>query len=146
MKKLIILLLFPLSLFSQKMGLITNNIYDVDVYVISTDSKLEAKLFINGILGNVSEDSDFDNKAMTFYDDGSQIVVWFPKLSKTFEDLSTINHEVSHVITAILERIGVPLSEDTSEVHAYMTGFYNKNFYKIVYGDNNKYKVLSTFE
>jgi len=146
MKKLIILLLFPLSLFSQKMGLITNNIYDVDVYVISTDSKLEAKLFVNGILGNVSEDSDFDNKAMTFYDDGSQIVVWFPKLSKTFEDLSTINHEVSHVITAILERIGAPLSEDTSEVHAYMTGFYNKNFYKIVYGDNNKYKVLSTFE
>lgn len=145
MKKLIILLLFPLSLFSQKMGLITNNIYDVDVYVISTDSKLEAKLFVNGILGNVAEDSDFDNKAMTFYDDGSQIVVWFPKLSKTFEDLSTINHEVSHVITAILERIGVPLSEDTSEVHAYMTGFYNKNFYKIVYGDN-KYNVLSTFE
>ena len=141
MKKLIILLLFPMSLFSQKMGLITNRMFNVDVYVISTESKLEAKLFINGILGNVSEDGDFDNRGMTFYNDGSQIVVWFPILSKSFDDLSTINHEASHVVTAILQRIGVPLSDDTSEVHASLTEYYNRNFYKIIYG-NNRYNVL----
>lgn len=66
-KLLLILLLLPISLFSQKAGLITNSVYNIDTYIIVTNDKLVAKLFVNGIIDNVADDKDFENEAMTFY-------------------------------------------------------------------------------
>ena len=143
MRLVLLLLLSPLISFSQRMGVIKCPLYDINTYVLITDNKKKAKVFVNHILGDVSEESDFDNLAMTFYDEGIGLVVWFPEMKLTFDNIGIINHEVSHIVLNVLGRIDTPLSEDTSEVYAYLTEFYNKNIYKIVYG-KQKYYILPT--
>ncbi len=140
-KLLLILLLLPISLFSQKAGLITNSVYNIDTYIIVTNDKLVAKLFVNGIIDNVADDKDFENEAMTFYQEGLPLVVWFKPLKLNSDDMATVTHEVSHVVTYMLGYVGIPLSDDTCEVYAYLTEYYSRNFYKIIYG-RNKYYVL----
>lgn len=48
-----------------------------------------------------------------------------------------VAHEMFHLVCALLNKHGVPFSEDTQETFAYMIGYYTKEFYKKV-GKNGR--------
>lgn len=45
------------------------------------------------------------------------------------EGHSAIPHEVFHVVASVLSSRGIPLTDETEEVYAYLTGFLNKQIY-----------------
>lgn len=50
-------------------------------------------------------------------------VVWLPSLPQSVEDMQFLSHEIFHAVCAIMIGIGVPLSDDSEEAYAYLTGY-----------------------
>lgn len=49
--------------------------------------------------------------------------VWLPELPKTAQEVGFLVHELFHVTYAVMENIGVSLSEDSEEAFAYTIGY-----------------------
>ncbi len=142
MRKYLIGLLLLVAVSTQaqiKVAKIPGTIFEVDVYVLVTKDLPKAHQFVQKIVDSAYELKDFDNNVgMTFSASGKPIVLWIPALPKTIEDFSVINHEVLHLIWAILSWVHIPLSDDTEEVYAYMTSYYTRIIYTILSTNEKK--------
>jgi hypothetical protein len=50
-------------------------------------------------------------------------VVWLPRVPKTPRDVSTLVHEMYHVISKLSIHIGLPMVQETEEAIAYALGY-----------------------
>lgn len=58
----------------------------------------------------------YDAKFNTFF-------IWMPEKPKTAQEAGTLAHEIFHATCAMLENIGMALSDDSEEAYAYTIGF-----------------------
>lgn len=52
------------------------------------------------------------------------------KSKDRYDEIDTITHEISHLVTDILYDSNVKVNRNNDESHAYLTGYLNKEFFK----------------
>lgn len=81
----------------------------------------------------IIETIDFDAHGFTLYDSVKGVfVVYMPKLPDDAASFGFLSHEIFHASTAIMDAVGVELSESSEEAYAYLVGYLTR-------------KVLSAF-
>lgn len=103
--------------------------FDVMVSLGETDKELKKSL-------NKYEDAEWDED-MICYGDGRAIItennhsiIRLKKYPVTNEDYSYLQHEIFHIVTFIMDRIGVKFKLLTSdETYAYLIQFLTKEIY-----------------
>ena len=98
--------------------------FPIEINVFVTEDTMLVKSFEPAM--------DFNSEACTVYGNEGQIVVWFPKIDGSFESRLTVIHEMQHVNSAILLRVGVKHSFYTDEVYSYELEYLVKEFYKTI--------------
>lgn len=53
---------------------------------------------------------------------GYPSLVWMPRRPRTAAELSTLSHEILHVVRRLFEWIEIPLNKDTDEAYCYALG------------------------
>jgi hypothetical protein len=53
---------------------------------------------------------------------GYPSVIWLPRRPRTPTEISTLSHEVLHVVRRLFEWVGIPLTRDTDEAYCYALG------------------------
>lgn len=107
--------------------------FDLDINVLITQDTTIAVNYAKSLFNNDSNinASDFLNRGITLSSgDYTTILLWLPKIPKSPEEISILNHEVFHVVRCIMLWSGTPLSEDTDEAWAYETGYISKQIYE----------------
>lgn len=75
-------------------------------------------------LEGVLEGFTFKEDGKTVYDAKfNTFFIWMPEKPKTAQEAGTLAHEVFHATCAMLENIGMSLSDDSEEAYAYTIGF-----------------------
>ena len=113
--------------------LITEEIYDCDMWVIITDDTLQAMLFVQEQMSDSSISlEDFDCRGITFIATDKPACMWIPHLPRDGEDLATVSHEIFHMAKDIMNHVNIPLDESSEEAWAYLIQDITKQFYKNV--------------
>ncbi len=108
--------------------------FDVMVSIGETDADLFKKLKRHGI-----EDTDFevaqytDDSCMGRYAlfPGNQTLIRIRKSPKTPEEYGTLQHEIFHAVSCILDRMGMELVIlKSDEAYGYLTGYLTEEIYK----------------
>lgn len=114
----------PVSNTSIEIGRTDGGTYDVDTYLIVTEDTCLARISIDSIIKDGDANYSLANvEAMTLSAPGFPVIVWIPHIPKTPYDYATLNHEIFHVTTAIMNYVQIPLSSDTEEAWAYEVGY-----------------------
>lgn len=50
-------------------------------------------------------------------------VIWLPRVPKKPNEIGVLAHEISHAVLRICEWAGIPITDDTSEIIAFMHGY-----------------------
>lgn len=129
MKKIFILFLFISLTAKSQILKIKGAVFDMDTYVLMTKDTSMALKFINNIYPDITY-KDLDCRGVTFYEYGKPIMMWIESTPITIEQFAVLNHEILHIVVSILKWAGVPLSDDTEEVYAYMMHYYTLIIYK----------------
>ena len=58
------------------------------------------------------------------------LVLWFPRFRRTTDCYARLVHEVSHLVDNIMEQLGIPPGKESTEVRAYLSDFYVREFLK----------------
>ena len=95
--------------------IINGGTYDIDIVVIVSNDLIYVKERCEK-LGITTDSSYFDTRAVTLYEYGYPIIVWFPKDCK---DRSIVNHEIFHVTNRVLEWAGVSIDSNSEEAYAF---------------------------
>jgi len=113
--------------------LITEEIYDCDMWVIVTDDTLQAMLFVQEQMDDTSISlEDFDCRGITFISPDKPACMWIPHVPRGGEDLATVSHEIFHMAKDIMKHVNIPLDESSEEAWAYLIQDITKQFYKNV--------------
>lgn len=81
-----------------------------------TQEQTEAIIELADIANNTMGKCVYDQQNNVF-------VVWLPSLPQSVADMQFLSHEIFHAVCAIMIGIGVPLSDDSEEAYAYLTGY-----------------------
>lgn len=81
-----------------------------------TQEQTEAIIALADITNNTMGKCVYDQQNNVF-------VVWLPSLPQSVADMQFLSHEIFHAVCAIMIGIGVPLSDDSEEAYAYLTGY-----------------------
>lgn len=68
----------------------------------------------------------FTLEALTI-SDGGDIIIWFPDYNR---GKNTVDHELFHATYAVMDWVGIPLTDDTEEAYAYLLDYLSKEFYE----------------
>lgn len=60
------------------------------------------------------------------------MIIWLPCIPKISAEYGTLSHEIFHAAVAIMQSIGVSLSEESEETYAYLIGFLSKKAFEII--------------
>ena len=124
---LLVLLSFSVTAKEQSFK-IDGGTFDIEVYVFITNDPSTVLDTISSLLSEEQEIGTFDARGITLYNYGYPIVVWLPENS----DQSIVNHELLHVVTAIMKWASVPFDDSTEEVYAYEIQYLSKQFNKFL--------------
>ena len=105
---------------------ITGGTYDIDIFVFVNDD-LNYVISKCKLIGIVVDSSYFEARAVTIYDYGYPIVIWFPEDCK---DRTIVNHELFHTTTRVLQWAGIPLNDSTEEAYAFEMQYLSKQLEK----------------
>ena len=115
--------------------LICADVFDTEAIFIINYSKKEAEKFLKKATGKNYKEFDW-GQAEGYYEEGGHCLgcmcrlkggfVVFVKAEKNRfrKFVSTLTHEVTHVVQYLLRDRRIPLIEDTEEVHSYLTEFF----------------------
>lgn len=106
-------------------------IYPASIDVIITVDKRDVYNYfaLNGIDSTLTEDYVNSCDGITS-SDGLNFTVWLESAKLNPENISTVQHELFHVLRVIMDEAGIPLNEYTNEAYAYELGYLTKEFYK----------------
>lgn len=76
----------------------------------------EVKGVLEGFTFKENGKTVYDAKFNTFF-------IWMPEKPKTAQEAGTLAHEIFHATCAMLENMGMALSDDSEEAYAYTIGF-----------------------
>ncbi len=111
--------------------LITEEIYDCDMWVIITDDTLQAMLFCQEQMEDTAITlEDFNCRGITFVAPDKPACMWIPYVPRNNEDLATVSHEIFHMAKDIMKHVNIPLDESSEEAWAYLIQDITKQFYK----------------
>lgn len=113
---------------------ISGTIFDLDVYTVIGVDTAKARTFVNYMFKDSTAciTENFENRGTTFYKPGYPIIMWLPTTIKNIEELSITNHEIFHVVSSLLNWVGIKLSNETEELYAYTYQYYSKIIYTII--------------
>ena len=60
---------------------------------------------------------------------GNRTVIRTAVVPKTPTDLATLQHEIFHAVTFIMDAVGMKLSDDSDEAYAYLIGYITEMVY-----------------
>lgn len=105
-------------------------IYDVDVVVLIASDRYEALKYARKYFEDTTlRISDFDAKAVTFFNGQDAPLMWLPKVPENPEEVGTLNHELFHATSMIMQHVGIPLTNSSNEAYAYVMGSLSKQFH-----------------
>lgn len=74
---------------------------------------------------------NFDADGFTLCNsDNGAYIVYMPKQPSTPSEIGTLIHELSHATNAIMEAIGITLTESSEEAYAYCLGFLTRKVFE----------------
>lgn len=115
---------------SYKQFEIYANPYGLKLNVVITEDTIKALKFLHNNTDSGFKISDFrGSAAITFFGKGTP-TIWFPHLSRSTEDIATVGHELFHATKAIMDRVRIPLSDDSEEAFAYEFDYLLIQIYK----------------
>lgn len=97
-------------------SVVSGGTFNQDVYVFITKD--------TAMVRGYSLNADFNSLGCTVDEDGV-IIVWFPE----YPTKGLLAHEMGHATYMILNRCGVPHTDDTDEVYAYQINYLIDEFY-----------------
>lgn len=100
---------------------IYSNCYDTILNYCTKDKLSEEDL-------NYISKKDYEGVHLPTMDRGYYLIV--KKNKDKYEEIDTITHEISHLVTDILYHSGVKFNRKNDEAYAYLTGYLNKEFFK----------------
>jgi hypothetical protein len=102
--------------------------FDVMVSVGESDSQLTDQLSKYGI--EWGDDFKCSGKGRSVIMENNQSLLRLHSYPETNEDMGVLQHEIFHVVTFIMDRIGMPLTICVSdEAYAYLIGYLTKEIY-----------------
>jgi len=101
--------------------------FDISIYVCVSNNIPKIINLIDSLGGMTVDSLYFDTRATTFYTYGNPIFVWFPDEQI---DLTVVNHELVHVVCAIMKWANIPLTNETEEIFAYEFQYLTKQIYR----------------
>ena len=111
--------------------IVKNEIYPFDVMFSFGESDINLKKRFKKF--GVSEGSLFEHSLKlgqcTQFKNG-QVLVRMPNIPKTPKDYNTLQHEIFHATTNIMNHIGSKLDEESEEPWAYFIGFLTQKVYE----------------
>lgn len=115
--------------------IITIEIYNRDVMVHFGSKKELRKELLNYHKPHVAEEIikeiNFDADGHTLYDsENGAFIVAMPSKPTTPKEIGTLIHELSHATNAIMEAIGVTLTESSEEAYTYCLGFLTRKVFE----------------
>lgn len=115
--------------------IISIDLYDRDVMVHFGSKKELRKVLRNyhkpNIVDEIIENINFDANGHTLYDSANgAFIVYMPKKPSTSAEIGTLVHELSHATNAIMEAIGVTLTESSEEAYTYCLGFLTRKVFE----------------
>jgi hypothetical protein len=100
---------------------IYSNSYDAIVEYAKTDKRTEEDI-------DYLKTNDYEGLHMPLSSGCYYLII--KKNKDKYEEIDTITHEVSHLVTDILHDSGVKVNRKNDEAYAYLTGYLNKEFFK----------------
>ena len=85
-----------------------------------TQSEIESK--------NFSFRADEDAKALIFR--CGQVLIRTQSIPKSIYEYGTLQHEIFHAVSFVMERIGVKFCNKSDEAYAYLIGYLTREIYK----------------
>lgn len=67
--------------------------------------------------------------AQTMHLENGDTVIWIYDMPQSLMDLSTLQHEIAHAVQFVLERTGIPICSQTTEVLAYGISYVTEEIY-----------------
>jgi hypothetical protein len=113
--------------FKFELGMIPSTIfvafgYD-SIYSILDERGISKKEFHSEYLHEEESDEILGLACTYFFSKSGNCCLFFKDFFNTIDDLCILNHEIVHVCQQIFKFYDIPLSDDTSEVMAYMSHF-----------------------
>jgi hypothetical protein len=108
----------------QKWFIIHLDIYNHDILVYFGSDHMH----LQGILKRYIKNDDvkvFDGEYLALcgmFKDG-QLCIHFKEIPKRASQFGRMAHEIHHAVTFLFKKLDTPLSDDTMEPYAYLTGF-----------------------
>lgn len=115
--------------------IISIELYNRDVMVHFGSRKELHKELLNyhkpDITKEIVNQINFESDGYTLYDsENGAFIVYMPKKPSTPKEIGTLVHELSHATNAIMEAIGVTLTESSEEAYTYCLGFITRKVFE----------------
>lgn len=115
--------------------IISIDLYNRDVMVHFGSRKELRKELMNyhkpNVAKEIAESINYDADGYTLYNsENGAFIVYMPKLPSTPKEMGTLIHELSHATNAIMEAIGVTLTESSEEAYTYCLGFLTRKVFE----------------
>jgi len=117
--------------------LLHNEVFDFDVVVSINDTDIKFYEFltkhglndIDSYIESIGNTEDIGR--VTYIESRACVILRVSRKPVKIEDYATLNHEINHLVNFLCDYIDTPLSAETREVYAYLTGYYTKEIYKL---------------
>ena len=105
--------------------------FDVDILVVISEDLDRVVDSVNSFLSDSTlSKRDFIARGVTYHSNDGRIILWMPSMSYgDVNDVATANHELFHVVKAIMFWANISLSNDTEETYAYEMAYISRQFY-----------------
>lgn len=115
--------------------IISIDLYNRDVMVHFGSRKELRKELLNyhkpEIASKIVNEINFEADGFTHYNsENGAFIVYMPKQPSTPKEIGTLVHELSHATNAIMEAIGVTLSDSSEEAYTYCLGFITRKVFE----------------
>ncbi len=108
--------------------------YQFNVYVGFTQDEMIKNLVrykkVDNLIKEIKK-ADFKSGGFVLYDEESKRIVWLPKWTRKWQELSNLAHEIHHIVFLLAKQKGF---EDEIESQAYLFQYLLDNVYKKLNG------------
>lgn len=125
---------------SKSMNFIVKlNVFPFDIMISLGQSDEELKKELKKYRVVFEDDMKLVGHGRFWMDSRNRSLIRVSEFDSSCEDFATLQHEIFHVVTHILDRMGVKFVLNKSdEVYSYLIGYVTKEVYKKVFNKNRK--------